>query len=80
MIDEEMEEEHLTWKNRPIDKEKIREQEQETQTPACCGCLCLGNQECGHDCFDEEKLCTLQPNMLCPCCNEVKEYEHKKGV
>jgi len=70
MIDEEMIEEHLN-------KEKTRER---TQTPACCGCLCLGNQECGHDCVDEEKLCTLQPNMLCPCCNEVKEYERKKGV
>ena len=63
---------HKEWQNRKIDLLKVMEQETERQTPACEICKCLGNNECGHECLDEKNLCTLQPDMICPCCKKNK--------
>lgn len=35
---------------------------------ACGNCGCLGNNECGHACLDDDNGCTLLGDYTCPCC------------
>jgi len=35
----------------------------------CQECGCEGSLSCSHDWLDEEKLCTLDEWLVCPCCN-----------
>lgn len=68
-------EQHLKWQNRKVSLEEINRREQAEQTPTCEICHCLGNQECGHEYLDQKELCTLQPDMICPCCKIINNKQ-----
>jgi len=46
----------------------------------CALCGCTGNNNCGHDCLDTEKACTLDFYNVCSCCLiDKKHMEHAQG-
>jgi hypothetical protein len=54
---------------------------------ACELCGCVGNETCGHEMLDEERMCTLcsvNGQMVCPCCvidaGHMKEPEDPRQM
>lgn len=39
-----------------------------SDTPQCKICGCIGNNSCGHDCWDTKNNCGLNGLSICPCC------------
>ena len=45
-----------------------------SEVPACELCGCIGNESCGHEPLDKERLCALDALLICPCCRIDKNH------
>lgn len=52
--------------------------EWEMNNAPCVECGCIGNNECGCECVDEENQCTLDESLVCPCCNKLGAQKNKE--
>lgn len=60
-----LKEQHLQWQNSQRDLQATLDYADETSF--CQICYCRGNNECGHECMDNESGCALKDGV-CPCC------------
>jgi hypothetical protein len=47
----------------------------------CESCGCIGNEDCGHECIDENEACTIrEPFFTCACCYATVEGQESNKV